>query len=61
MLVLLASLTLKHTLVPIGVSEGEKRAMNYAAKYPTLASFLLAMAIAAVLGILLIYSMPPKF
>lgn len=35
--------------------------MNFAAKYPTLASFFLAVAIATVLGALLVYSMPPKF
>ncbi len=35
--------------------------MNFAARHPTLASFFLAGAIAAMLGVLLVYSMPPKF
>jgi hypothetical protein len=35
--------------------------MNFAAKHPTLASFFLAVAIAAILSALLVYSMPPKF
>jgi hypothetical protein len=35
--------------------------MNFAVNHPTLASFFLALAIAAMLGALLTYSMPPKF
>ena len=35
--------------------------MNFTATHPTLASFFLAVAIAVMLGVLFVYSMPPKF
>jgi hypothetical protein len=35
--------------------------MSFAVKHPTLASFFLAAVITAILGALLVYSMPPQF